>query len=379
MYCYTRYIVKSLAIPALLILCTLTSIIWLTQALRFTDLIVNRGLDFSTFLYLSILLVPSLVMVVLPVSLFSAVIFVYNKLIMDSELIVLKGAGLSKLSLAKPALIVAVGATLIGYAISLYLLPASYREFKDMQAFIRNNYASLLLQEGVFSSPVEGLTVYIQERQANGMLKGILVHDGRIPGKPVTMMAQQGELLQTSKGPRFDLINGNRQEINHQQGQLSLLYFDHYSLDLSMYTNTKEQRWREPQERYINELFYPGAGDRPAMFGKLRAEGHQRITWPLYNLVLTVVALAALFSGSFNRRGQWKRILVATCVATTVVIIGVALNNIVATSSNLSPLMYINIVLVFGGGFYLLLSPSFSLFKMFSKKTTMDKAVQPTP
>lgn len=379
MYCYTRYIVKSLAIPALLILCTLTSIIWLTQALRFTDLIVNRGLDFSTFLYLSILLVPSLVMVVLPVSLFSAVIFVYNKLIMDSELIVLKGAGLSKLSLAKPALIVAVGATLIGYTISLYLLPASYREFKDMQAFIRNNYASLLLQEGVFSSPVEGLTVYIQERQANGMLKGILVHDGRIPGKPVTMMAQQGELLQTLKGPRFDLINGNRQEINHQQGQLSLLYFDHYSLDLSMYTNTKEQRWREPQERYINELFYPGADDRPAMFGKLRAEGHQRITWPLYNLVLTVVALAALFSGSFNRRGQWKRILVATCVATTVVIIGVALNNIVATSSNLSPLMYVNIVLVLGGGFYLLLSPSFSLLKVFSKKTTMDKAVQPTP
>jgi lipopolysaccharide export system permease protein len=210
MYCYTRYIVKTLSIPALLILCTLTSIIWLTQALRFIDLIVNRGLDFSTFFYLSLLLIPSLAIVVLPVSLFSAVILVYNKLIMDSELIVLKGAGLSKFDLAKPALIVALGATFIGYFMSLYLLPASYREFKDMQAFIRNNYASLLLQEGVFSSPVEGLTVYIQERQEDGMLKGILVHDGRIPDKPVTMMAQQGALVQTSNGPRFDLINGNR-------------------------------------------------------------------------------------------------------------------------------------------------------------------------
>ncbi len=356
MYCYTRYIVKSLIVPALLILCTLTSIIWLTQALRFIDLIVNRGLDFSTFFYLSLLLIPSLATVVLPISLFTAVILVYNKLIMDSELIVLKGAGLSKFDLAKPALIVALGATLLGYAMSLYLLPASYREFKDMQAFIRNNYASLLLQEGVFSSPVEGLTVYIQERQADGMLKGILVHDGRTPDKPVTMMAQQGALVQTAQGPRFDLINGNRQEINHQQGQLSLLYFDHYSLDLSIYTNRKEHRWREPQERYINELFYPGVDDRPSMWGKLRAEGHQRLTWPLYNLILAVVALAAMFSGSFNRRGQWKRILMATVIAACVVIIAVGLNNIVAGMSALSPLMYVNVVATLAASFTILIA-----------------------
>lgn len=357
MYCYTRYIAKNLAIPALLMLVTLTALIWLTQALKFIDLIVNRGLDLSTFLYLSILLIPSLALIVLPVALFCAVIFVYNKLIMDSELIVLKGAGLSKMALAKPALIVAMGATLLGYSISLFLLPASFREFKDMQAFIRDNYASLMLQEGVFSNPMEGLTLYIQERQENGMLKGILVHDARIKSKPVTMMAQQGKLVQTAKGPQFDLINGNRQEINHKQGQLSLLYFDHYSLDLSLYTSRKKSRWREPQERYLHELFLADEQDeKPGMIGKLYAEGHQRLIWPLYNIALTVIALATLFSGSFNRRGQWKRILTATIIAITAVILSIGLNNVVANFNALSPIVYINITAILGIGFYLLLS-----------------------
>jgi len=289
---YTRYILQSLTGPLLIITGTLTAVIWLTQSVRYIDMIINRGLGLPTFLYLSILIIPSLISIILPISLFIAVIYTYNKLIMSSELIVMEGAGLSRLALARPAMIISICAVIIGYVLTLYLLPASYREFKDMQAFIRDNYAAVLLQEGVFNSPVQGLTVYIQEHEGNGMLKGILVHDNRTPDRPVTMLAEEGKLIQTSTGLNFDLINGNRQEINQQQGQLSLLYFEHYSLDLSMLTRNKTDRWREPQERYVSELFRPERL-RPEMTGRLRAEGHQRLTWPLYSFILTLLALIA--------------------------------------------------------------------------------------
>lgn len=342
MKAYTRYIIRSLIIPVLIITSTLTMVVWLTQSVRFIDMIINRGLGFSTFLYLSILLIPSLISIILPIALFISVIFVYNRLTMSSELIVLEGAGLSRFSLAKPAFIIGIGATIIGYFLALYLLPTSYREFKDMQAFIRDNYASVLLQEGVFNSPIQGLTVYIQERQEGGMLKGILVHDDRIPERPVTMMAQEGKLIQTPTGLNFDLIYGNRQEINQEHGQLSLLYFDHYSLDLSMFTKSPTNRWREPQERYLGELFYDD-NSRPNMVGRLRAEGHQRLTWPLYNAILTLVALIAMFSGSFNRRGQWKRILIATSMAILLMVFSIGLNNIIANAPHLGPTAYINV------------------------------------
>jgi lipopolysaccharide export system permease protein len=342
MKAYSRYIIKSLIIPICVITLTLTMVVWLTQSIRFIELIINRGLGFSTFLYLSLLMMPSLISIILPIALFITILYVYNKMIMSSELIVLEGAGLSKLALAKPAFIIGGSITLIGYFLTLYLLPASFREFKDMQAFIRDNYASVLLQEEVFNSPTPGLTVYIQERDENGMLKGIFVHDDRTLGKPVTMMAQVGKLIQTPTGLTFDLQFGNRQEIDQQQGQLSLLYFDHYSLDLSMFTKSKMNRWREPQERYLNELFTPDK-EHPNMSGKLEAEGHQRLTWPLFNLTLTLLALIAMFSGTFNRRGQWKRMLLATCIAVALIIFSIGLNNIIANNPEFSILVYMNV------------------------------------
>lgn len=345
MFCYIRYIIKHLAGPALLITLSLTGIVWLAQSLRFLDLIVNRGLSVGLFLYLTTLLMPSLLSVVLPVAMFCAVIYSYNRLQNDSELVVMGSAGLSRFQLALPAVMLALMLSLAGYAISLYFLPKSYREFKDLQFFIRNNYASVLLQEGVFNSPTGGMTVYIRKREPDGMLRGILVHDNSDPEHPITMMARQGYLVQSASGPRFILEQGNRQEVNHENGQLSLLHFDRYTVNISIYTETENFRWREPQERYLNELFNP-VDTPPDLRHKLAAEGHQRLTWPLYSVVLTLVALSALLSGQFNRRGHWKRIVAGTAGAVAVVAMALGISNMAAQNPPFVILMYSNIVMV---------------------------------
>ena len=367
MNCYIRYIFRSLAMPVLLITVSLTGIVWLTQSLRFIDLIVNRGLELSSFLYLSSLLLPSLVSVILPIALFCSVIFVYNKLTHDSELIVLKSAGLSRFMLAKPALMFAAIIVLVGYIISLYVLPASYREFKDMQVFIRDNYVSLLLQKGVFNSPVSGLTVYIEDRNEDNMLLGILVHDNRNPDKPVTMMAQQGKLIKTPAGPRFSLLNGNRQEVNVENGQLSLLYFDRYMLDLSIFNEEQGARVLDPKERYLGELFFPERVDAYQK-GRLYAEGHRRLTWPLYNLVLPIIALTALLTGQFNRRGQWKRIVAATTAAVVFMGLGMIFTNIASQIPLFAIAIYLNIACVLVGcGYFLFESHYFQALRSRTK------------
>ncbi len=344
---YTRYIIRHLLGPALFITLSLTGILWLAQSLRFVDLIVNRGLSILTFLYLTVLLMPSLLSIVLPVALFCAVLYVYNKLLSDSELIVLESAGLSKRQLAWPALVLGGFFCIVGYVNSLYLLPSSYREFKDLQFFIRNNYASLLLQEGVFNTPVDGMTVFLRRREDNGVLRGIMVHDNRDQARPVTMMAETGRLVQTPSGPRFILEQGNRQEINTDQQQLSLLHFDRYTLDISLYTEDAGERWREPKERYLHELFYPDDTTKPHQLNKLRAEAHQRLTWPLFSLSLTVLGLAALLRGEFNRRGIWRRIVLAGALAIGLVTSVVATSNLVVRQPLLSPLLY---SLIIGAG-----------------------------
>lgn len=343
---YNTYIIKSLLMPVIVITMSLTGIVWLTQSLRFIDLIVNRGLNVSTFLYLSSLLIPSLTMIIMPVALFCSVLFVYNRFNSDSELIVLKSAGLSRMSLAKPALIVALGIVFVGYLISFYFLPLSYNKFKETQAFIKDNYASVLLQEGIFNSPTKGLTVYIESRNKHGMLKGIIVHDSRNPKQPVTMMAQQGKVFNTKIGPRFDLINGTRQQRNKENGIISLLHFDSYPMDLSVYVNEKRKRRREPEERYIYELFFPENGLDESFRKRLVAESHHRIIWPLNSLLLTLIALSVLFTGQFNRRGQWKRILSATFIAVAVIGSDLAIKSAVSSNTNLVFIMYFNVIII---------------------------------
>jgi len=335
----------------MLICFSLTAIAWLAQSLRFIDLIVNRGLGVTTFLYLSSLLLPSLFWIIVPLSLFIGVIFVYHKLSADSELVVLRSAGISAFGQIKPALIFAFLITMFSYLLSFYLLPASSREFKDMQVFIRDNYASLLLQEGVFASPAKGLTVYIRERSDEGMMLGTLVHDTRSPNKSITMMAEEGQLVQGPSGPRFILLNGNRQEIDRKTGELSLLYFERYALELSLFgTGEQYTRWREPQERYLDELFNP-KDTNAFLLQKLRAEGHHRITWPLYNILLTLLALTIFIIGQFDRQGNPTRVIISVVIAIILIILGMGINSTVAENSRLTFLMYLSPI----GGISLLL------------------------
>ena len=343
MYRYSNYIARHLIHSTLLITFSLTSIVWLTQALRFIDFIVNQGVSVSIFLKLTGLLIPSLVLMVLPPALFCAVIFVYNKLKADSELVVLQAAGLSRWRLGVPALQVAAGVALAAYGIALYLMPVSYARFRDMQSYLRNNYASILLEEGVFSNPVEGLTVFIRERDSDGILRGILVHDNRDPKTAVTMMAEVGKLVETLQGPRFLLQNGNRQEMSN--GRISFLNFESYTLDMSLYARTAKERALDTQEMFLPQLFTYDDNLSPAENQKRFAEGHQRILWPAYSLCLALVALAVLLSGQFNRRGQWQRIAIAVIFGTMILFSATGLRGAIASHGYMVPLAYINLLM----------------------------------
>ena len=291
----------------MIITASLTGIVWLTQILKFMDFMLSRGLSMGDFLYLTGLMLPSLLLLLIPISLCIAVIYAYNKLMVESELIVLNAVGLSKWQLARPVLLMGAACMLVCYVLSLYLMPHSNGKFQDIRTFFRDKYASVLLQEQVFNNPIDGMTVFVRARDENNNLSGILMHDSRDPKSIVTMIADHGRMEQTKAGPRFYLQHGMRQ-IWHDD-RVSWLAFDNYAIDLAFY-GTEVQRKRGPDERSLGDLFNP-EGLTPKQAAAYRAEGHHRITWPLLTLSLPLFALAMLFSSEFNRRGQLKRMLIA--------------------------------------------------------------------
>ncbi|WP_255448553.1 LPS export ABC transporter permease LptF [Telmatospirillum sp. J64-1] len=354
----SRYIFKQLLIGMVLVTIGLLSILWLTQSLRFVELIVNQGISSWTFLTISLLFIPNFLPHILPISLFSIILFTYNRLTMDRELVVMRAAGMSQWGLAKPALLLALAATIFGYGLNIWIIPKSAQEFRELQWTIRNNISGLLLQEGAFTQVQQGLTVYVRERSPDGALHGILVHDSREPGTEVTLTAERGALMQGDSGPRVMMLNGARQERRQDDLNLSVLYFDSYTIDFGGPQPGLEARSRDDRELSIRELHAASPEDySPTGFRRLKVELHQRLVTPLNHLTFAMIALATLLSGSFNRRGQAPRVLTAVGLMVMVQAAALGTGNLAANDLRFVPLMYVTALLPLPIAAWVLLRP----------------------
>ncbi len=356
----SRYLIRQMVGPMVFATLALTGVIWLTQSLRVIDRIVNQGLPFGSFLYMTILLLPNILTMILPIALFGALLFAYNRLFTDSELVVMRAVGWNDWALARPALVVAGWVTAIVTVLALWLGPLGLSELRATQYEFRTNLSAILLQEGVFNNPSSGLTVYVRQRDPGGELHGIMVHDNRDPQKPVTIMAEKGALVRTPEGPRFVMINGNRQQIEQSKHDVGLLYFDSYTLDLRPYLKDDGAGWRDPGERPLTELL---AGDfttpdDKANASRLTKEAHRRLAAPLLVPALTMIALAGVLGGEFSRRGQNLRLIAAAMGALAVEVAALAANYLAGKSLTMVPLLYAAPLAFTVGAAFILVRPA---------------------
>jgi len=339
-----RYIFRQVLIALIAVTGGLTALVWLIQSLRFVELVVNHGLSLVVFIELTGLLIPSFVAVILPITVFVVIQFVYQRLAGDREITVMRAAGLSPFALCRPALGLAVLAVVCGYALTLWIVPASLTAFREYQWEIRNRMAAFLLQEGVFTQVNDDLTVYVRSRDPDGMLRGILVDDGRDKTAHATILAETGRLVEGANGPRVVLANGSRQEIDHQTGRLNVLTFRQNDIDLSDNQVGSNERLRDMSEASLQELLDPhppGGHD----IDKWIAEGHKRLATPLSAVSYTLIALFAVLSGTFRRHGSVVRPLAAILAMVALLAIGLAVQNLAARDNSMLALIWLQTLL----------------------------------
>ena len=341
-----RYILRQLGLALVVVTGGLVALIWLTQSLRFVELVVNRGLSLRVFLELTGLLVPNFVAVVLPITTFAVVQFVYQRLASDRELTVLRAAGLSPGALARPALLLAGLAGVACLVLNVWVVPASFAQFRQFQFEIRNKVAAFLLQEGVFTPISDDLLVYVRTRDADGTLRGIFVDDARDKSNHATIIAERGQLVPDPAGvPRVVLWNGTRQVLDHSTGRLNVLSFAQNALELTDAGRGDLQRYRDATEMSLSELLDPPPGlvstrDLP----KLLVEAHRRLATPLTAVGFTFVALVTTLRGTFRRHGNVLRPLGAVLAVVGLLALGLACVNVAQRQPALLPLLWVQAV-----------------------------------
>ncbi|MBK1664496.1 LPS export ABC transporter permease LptF [Rhodospirillum rubrum] len=319
-----RYILRNLLVGLAVGSVALVVLIWLINSLKFLDWFVNKGLSVATFLRLTLLLMPGFLTVFIPIALFAVVLFTYNRLAADRELIVMRAAGMGPWQLARPALVLCAVLTGVGYWLTLSVVPTMEGAFEAIKFEVRGEVSSLVIKEGQFNQMKDGLIVYAGERAKDGRLIDLMIHDTTGKTSDLTVMAESGALVREGEGARLLLINGNRQERNRQTGKVNFLYFDSYAVDLGGKAASTEMRFREERERPLSELISLKAGDRidpdyPFTYEerhirRMRMEAHLRLLRPLAHIGFLLIGLAAVLTGEFDRRGGNKRVILAVAL-----------------------------------------------------------------
>jgi lipopolysaccharide export system permease protein len=335
------YIFGQLLVALLLVTTGLVALIWLTQSLRFIQTIVDQGLSPFVFIKLTLLLVPSFVATILPITCFIVVLFIYARLGGDRELTVMRAAGLSDTTLARPALAIAAGAMLCCYVLNLFLVPASLTAFRHYEFQIRNEIAAFLLEPGVFTPVAPEVTVYVQSRGKDGGLHGIIIEDSRDPAAAATILARSGQLMANPQGPVVLLQNGSREQIDPKTGRLDVLTFKRNIISLAQAAKAGTPDMTDSAEAPLRELLHPSTTLSKPERAKWLVEAQRRLTSPLAAIDYTLIGLIATLSGMFRRHGGVMRPIVAIVTVTLLVALSLGVNNLAARSVSLLPLIWV--------------------------------------
>lgn len=320
----------------------LICLIWFTRAVNFIKYITEKGIGFSEFISLFILVLPWIALIIIPISLFIAVLIVYDRMLISNELAILKSSGLDKFSIAKPAIWAALICCLICYLMSFYLMPLSNKKLRLARSNFQNNYANIMISPGIFET-LNNLTIYVKNRNNHNELFGILIYDNRNPNYAIVITAEGGSIGENQSSTLLYLNNGTAQKFNYSTRKSEILKFDTYVVNLN---DNKEVGigkyiWKA-KERYINELINPDDESSASDVIKYRVELHHRIVYPAISLILALIGTSFILNGKFNRRGNFISIISAIISGTIFVISTMMIYDIMEKSIKFAPLLYVN-------------------------------------
>lgn len=297
------YIIRQLVLAIIFITATLSMAIWLMQSLKFFHLIVHKLLSVKIFIKLAMLLLPNLLNILLPFTTLMAVMYTYNRLVSDNELVVMKACGVSHIQLLKPALYSAICVTIFMYALNFYIVPTSLHKLRMQEHGLRQGVSLSSLQERQFLN-MRNLTLYIRKILSKDEFQDVMIYSSKPNEKPFTITAKKCIAISGKKNYRLILIDGIRHDDPLSQANPpSFVKFAQYVVDLANEQSSPSNRQLKPYEYPIWRLFSPDKSmGKVSSYPKFIAQAHQKVLGPLNAILFVMLALSVILTSQFTRK-----------------------------------------------------------------------------
>ncbi|MEQ8305871.1 MAG: LptF/LptG family permease [Hoeflea sp.] len=303
-----RYILRRMASLTFWSLTAATLLVMTTQVLIRIDVLTTTGQAFGAFMMLAATIIPSMVSIVAPFALLIGVSQVLAGMNADSELVVVEAAGARPVTVLKPILTLSVMLSVLVLLISNFVEPWSNRKLYDVLAQAQSDLFSVAVRSGTFMRLENGLYVQVNEKLPGGALSGIFLSDTRTEGTEAIYYAKSGIIQPSGETNILLLLDGELQQRNLSNNQISIVTFSSYALDMAAFVPAGQNAARRPKEQSTAYLLDPSPDDfyfQKANF-VIKEELVQRFSTWMYPLAFGLIAFTFLGKARSNRHEQFQ-------------------------------------------------------------------------
>jgi LPS export ABC transporter permease LptF/LPS export ABC transporter permease LptG len=295
-----RYICRQIFSHTLLGLGIFSFVFFVPQLVRLMDLIVRHPASWSTIGVLFLSTFPGILSFTLPIGVLVGVLIALGRLSADSELIAMSALGMGRNRLMVPVGILAIGATLITFVMTLWLGPLSVRTFRNIEDQLRAGQASNQVTARVFDERFPRTVLYINDiDSASTHWKGVFLAGTDSKDVSRLTLAEEAIVIPDRKEGKLELHlrNGSVHEFSpNDPGRYSLSAFGERDLPVEI-KGTEVDRISEPgiPGRSMSVLWRERGSQQDA-----NVEIQRRLSFPFACISF---ALLAMPLGARPRRG----------------------------------------------------------------------------
>ncbi len=287
-----RYILKELFVPFSISLCILCFIVLTKEMLRLVELLVTNGVGLLAVFKIIVNLMPSFLVLTLPMACLISSITTFSRFSFDKELVAMQAAGLSLLRIAVPVFVFSFLVFLGTLFLSQWGQPWSAISLKKLAISLIHDQLHLALDRGVFNEPADDLMIFVPKPEPGEKARGIFILDQRDPAKKVIVTAQTFQMLKNPQRKQFGirLHEGKIHHISKDGAQHHLVAFSTYDLKMAPSPALNVEKPERPDYQHIMAELEKSDWRDTGMLRRLM-EYYKDLGFPVATLILGVLGM----------------------------------------------------------------------------------------
>jgi lipopolysaccharide export system permease protein len=289
------YIIKEM-LPSLLTgVVVFIAILLMFQVLKLTEFVLAHGVTLEVIARLVIYLSISFLPAILPMSVLFSVLMTYGRLSTDSEIIAFKSLGVSQKTLTVPALVVGFIMCIVSAQTYFYIGPWGSKQSYSLLTVLGSTQVVSNIREGTFAEGFFDLVVYANSvNEKKGILKDVFIYDERSQNVPVTIIAQEGQILSPKdlslSSTVLRLFKGSIHRTG--EGVYTKIQFDNYDISLTPTLGVNDME-DSPKVMTINQVYRElSKKDLPKQrYLRLETEFNKRMALPVACIIFSLIGV----------------------------------------------------------------------------------------